>query len=76
MENTEYEIRVINNEYEHVSELFVEHSDEHDFSSYGCKATNEVGSDYLVINLEEESKKNKRFSFVYKTLIFRDIGKL
>lgn len=64
MENTEYEIRVIDNEYEHVSELFVEHSDEHDFSSYGCKATNEVGSDYLVINLEEE-KTLESFDILY-----------
>ena len=51
-----YDIRVIDTENEYISELFIGNSEESDFSKYGCKATNEIGSDYAVINMEEESK--------------------
>ena len=55
-EDKRYDIRVIDTENEYMSELFIENSEESDFSNYGCKATNEIGSDYTVIHMEEESK--------------------
>ena len=56
MEEKRYDIRVIDTENEYISELFIESSEESDFTSYGCKATNEIGSDYTVIKIEEKSK--------------------
>jgi len=64
LRNEKYDIRVIDKEYEYVSELFIENSADSDFSSYGCKATNEIGSDYLVINLAEE-KIEESFDVLY-----------
>jgi len=64
IEKEKYDIRVIDKEDEYVSELFIENSDESDFSSYGCKATNEIGSDYVVINMEEE-KNGDSFDVLY-----------
>jgi len=59
-----YDIRVIDTENEYISELFIENSEESDFSKYGCKATNEIGSDYAVINMEEE-KSEERLDVLY-----------
>jgi hypothetical protein len=64
IENKKYDIRVIDKENEYISELFVENSDASDFSSYGCKATNEIGSAYLVINMVEK-KIEESFDVLY-----------
>jgi len=49
-----YEVRITDDNNEQTSELFIEDSQGSDFSKYGCKADNELGSDYLQITLEEE----------------------
>jgi len=57
MEDKRYDIRVIDTENEYISELFIQSSEASDFSNYGCKATNEIGSDYTVIKMEEEKNE-------------------
>merc|ERR1719154_331633 len=52
-------------EYEHISELFIEKADLADFANYGCKATNEIGSDYLVITITEpETVKSSHILYI------------
>ena len=48
-----YEVRITDDNNEQTSELFIEDSKASDFSIYGCKADNELGSDYLQITLKE-----------------------
>ena len=72
-DNPKYDVTVTDREYEHVSELFINRADLSDFGSYGCKATNEIGSDYLVITMEQEGMETKVRINIQMFLFFSEI---
>ena len=39
--------------YEYISELMIQNVEKDDFTSYGCEAANQMGYDYVRINLEQ-----------------------
>lgn len=60
-----YKITVTDKEDEHVSELYIENADLSDFTTYGCKATNEIGSDFLVVSMKEiETEKSSHILYI------------
>ena len=66
--NAKYEVRIIKQEDEYVSELLVKYEDDLDFTSYGCKAENEAGTDYLEINLEKGITRN--LQIIYQDVFY------
>ena len=54
----ELDIRVTDTGAEYISELVIARAGAGDFVSYGCRATNSMGYDYVRINLSKKGRKH------------------
>ena len=63
----ELDIRVTDTGAEYISELVIARAEAGDFVSYGCRATNSMGYDYVRINL---SKKGRQRSLHTSLFLF------
>jgi len=59
-----YDILVTDTGYEYISELMIQNVEKDDFTSYGCEAANQMGYDYVRINLEQLEEFNKEMWYI------------
>ena len=51
--------------YEYISELMIQNVEKDDFTSYGCEAANQMGYDYVRINLEQLGNQKTILAYTY-----------
>ena len=50
--------------HEYISQLVIAAADSDDFDSYGCEATNQMGYDYVRINLKQQGVVKYQFKMI------------
>jgi len=64
-----YDILVTDTGYEYISELMIQNVEKDDFTSYGCEAANQMGYDYVRINLEQLEFNNEIWYIIISVLV-------
>jgi len=69
-DSSKHRILFTDGHYQFASDLIVYKVEKSDFTNYGCFSTNEVGTDYKIIPLEEEAEE---YDFVAITLTINSV---